>query len=75
MLVSPSNANKLVASEVRPATLKHLSLAVKPVYSMSDNEAEAYRSRALPRSEGKVADSMPLQPLAIQNITNIPVPV
>ena len=48
--ISPSNASKLagpVASEDCPATLGHLSFAVGPVYSTTDNEAESQRSRAL----------------------------
>ena len=52
--ISPSNASKLagpVASEARPATLGHLSFAIGPVDSSTDNEAESQRSRAL-QSQG-----------------------
>jgi len=47
---NPSNAIKLaglVASEPRSATLGHLSFAVGPVHSTTDDKAESQRSRAL----------------------------
>ena len=54
--ISPSNASRLagpVASEARPATLGHLSFAVGPVHSATDNEAESQRSRALQSQGGQ----------------------
>jgi len=50
-----SNASRVagpVASEAHPATLGHLSVAVGPVHSMTDNEVESQRSRAL-QSQGR----------------------
>jgi len=52
--ITPSTASRLagpVASEARPATLGHLSVAVGPVYGTTDNETESQRSRVL-RSQG-----------------------
>jgi len=52
--INPSNASKLarpVGSEARPATPGHLSFAVGPVHSTTDNEAESQRLRAL-QSQG-----------------------
>ena len=54
--ISPSNTRKLagpVASEARPATLGHLSFAVGPVYSTTDNEAESQGSRTLQSQGGQ----------------------
>ena len=48
--ISPSNASRLtdpVASEDRPTNLGHLSFAVGPVYSLTDNKAEPQRFRVL----------------------------
>ena len=42
--ISPSNASKYAgpgASEARPATPGHLSFAVGPIYSTTDNKAES----------------------------------
>ena len=44
--ISPSNASKFagpVASEARSATLGHISFAVGPVHSATDDEAEPQR--------------------------------
>jgi hypothetical protein len=46
----PLNASVLarrVASDARPATLGHFSVATGPIYRMMDNGAETQRSRAL----------------------------
>jgi len=53
--IYPSNASKFagsVASDPRPATLGHLSFAVGPVHSTTDNEAESQRSGTL-QSQGR----------------------
>ena len=54
--ISLSNANKLTgpaASEARPANFGHLSFAVGPVHSTTDNEAESQCSRALEGQGGQ----------------------
>ena len=54
--INPSNASKLVvprASEACTATLGHLSMAVGPVYSTTDNNAESQGSRALQSQGGQ----------------------
>jgi len=54
--ISPLNASKFagpVASEVRAATLGHLSFAVGPVHSTTDNEAESQRSHTLQSQDGQ----------------------
>jgi len=56
---SPSNASRLarpMETEARPATLEHLSFAVGPVHSMTDNEAESQRSRAVQGQGGQEHD-------------------
>ena len=54
--ISASNASTVagpMASEARPATSEHLSFAVGPVHSTTDNEAESQRSRALQSKGGQ----------------------
>ena len=54
--ISPTNASKLappVPSEARLANLGHLSSAVGPVRSTTDDEAESQRSRALQSQGGQ----------------------
>ena len=53
--IGTSNASKLAGpmlSELRPATLGHLSFALRPVHSTTDDEAESQRSHAL-QSQGE----------------------
>jgi len=54
--ISPLNTSRLVApvaSEACPATLGHLSFAVRPVHSTMDNEAESQLSHALQNQDGQ----------------------
>jgi len=53
--IGQSNPSKLagpVASEARQGTLGHLSFAVGPGYSTTDNEAESQPSRTLQSQRG-----------------------
>jgi len=57
--ISPSNASKFAgpqASDVRPATLGHLSFAGGPIYTTMDMESEYQRSRVLQSQGGQESD-------------------
>ena len=54
--ISLSNASRLAApaaSEVRPATLGHLSFAIGPVHSTTDGEDESQHLDALQSQSGR----------------------
>jgi len=56
-LSNASNGAGPVASvEVRPAILGHLSFAVRPVHSTTDNKAESQGSRTLRSNVGQEHD-------------------
>ena len=54
--IGPPSASKLgapVASEAHPATFGHLSFAIWPVHSTTDDEAGSQRSRVLQSQGGQ----------------------